>query len=67
PGLFQRYLTCHGCFSSGNMKRRASARWQTNRLPLHTPFDCLSFPLLGPEPQNQSFLCYPVETELGKN
>src|SRR4029077_6702193 len=25
------------------------------------------FPLLGPEPQNQRLLCYPVETELGEN
>jgi len=25
------------------------------------------FPLLGPEPQNQWLLCYPVETELGKS
>src|SRR4029077_17272387 len=24
------------------------------------------FPLLGPEPQNQRLLCYPVETELRK-
>src|SRR5438477_7384733 len=28
---------------------------------------CFCFPLLGPEPQNQRLLCYPVETELGEN
>jgi len=33
----------------------------------HSITDFLVFPLLGPEPQNQWLLCYPVETELRKS